>query len=219
MTTVLAFDTATVGCSAAVRRDGRVLARRFALMARGQSEALIPMVVAAMDEAGIGFGELDLIGVTVGPGAFTGLRIGLAAARAFGLAAGVPVAGVGTARAIAHGVPAAERAGRVVMVVIDAKRADVFVQRFDPDLSPLEAVAAMSPEQAAARVGADVLLAGCGAARVRVHLPDAAVSAAAVVPDAAVVCALAAADWRDGTALAPVPLYLRPPDVTMPGKR
>lgn len=79
---VLAFDTACDACSAAVWRDGAVLAREFVAMARGQSEALLPMIERVMAAAKLEFADLAAIGVTVGPGAFTGLRIGLAAARA-----------------------------------------------------------------------------------------------------------------------------------------
>ena len=90
---ILAFDTATSACSAALWEDGRVGARRFETMTRGHAEALVPMIADVMDEAGTNFPRLDLIAVTVGPGAFTGLRIGLAAARGMALAAAVPCLG------------------------------------------------------------------------------------------------------------------------------
>jgi len=79
---LLAFDTATACCSAAVWHDGRILAVREDAMERGHAEALAPMIEDAMREAGIAFAALDGIAVTVGPGAFTGLRIGLSMARA-----------------------------------------------------------------------------------------------------------------------------------------
>jgi len=214
---VLGLDTSASGCSAAVWRDGGVLARRFALMGRGQSEALMPMVTAVMAEAGLDFAAPTLVAVTVGPGAFTGIRIGLATARAIGLAAGIPVAGVTTTEAIAHGVPEAERRGRPLLVAVDAKRADVFAQVFAADLSAAAPPTALLPEAAAALVGgAAVLLAGDGASRLAALLPLAEMSAAAPTPDAAVVAGLAARRWREGRALAPAPLYLRPPDVTPP---
>ena len=102
---LLALDTATAACSVALWRDGAVLARRFEAMLRGQSEALMPMVGAVLAEAGCGFKDLDAIAVTVGPGAFTGLRIGLAAARGMALAAELPLIGVTTLEAVVHGVP------------------------------------------------------------------------------------------------------------------
>lgn len=218
--TVLAFDTSTSACSAAVWRDGRVLARRFAAMARGQSEALVPMIGEVMAEAGIGYADLDFIGVTVGPGAFTGVRIGLATARAMGLAAARPVAGLLTTEAIAHNVPLPERERRAVVVAVDAKRADVFVEAFDSDLRSLGAVRGLLPEAVPEMVAAlgltAPLLVGDGAARVAPHLPKAVTSMAPGIPDAAVVAAVLADKWARGTALPPEPVYVRPPDVTLP---
>lgn len=216
---VLAFDTATAACSAAVRIDGRIVAHRFTPMARGQSEALMPMIVDVMAEAGIAFAELDLIGVTVGPGAFTGLRIGLAAARGLGLAAALPVAGVLTTEAIAYAVPAAERAGRTIVAVVDAKRADVFVQRFDEDLAPLGEVCAMAPESLASWADERLLLLGDGVAQVAPYLPEARIWSGPGVPDAAVFAALVAERWPAGATLPPTPVYIRPPDVTLPTPR
>lgn len=216
---LLAFDTSTAACSAAVWQDGRVLARRFAAMARGQSEALVPMVQEVMAEAGLGYADIDLIGVTVGPGAFTGVRIGLATARAMGLAAGKPVAGLLTTEAIAAAVPDRERQGHVLVVAVDAKRADVFVQAFAADLTPLGPVQGMLPEVVPGRFGGPLLLAGDGAERLRPVLPESAVSSASGLPDAAVVAAVLAERWPRGAALPAEPVYLRPPDVTLPGSK
>lgn len=215
--TVLAFDTATSACSTAVWRNGRVLARRFSMMGRGQSEALVPMLIETLEEAGIGWGDLSLLAVTVGPGAFTGLRIGLATARGLALSTDLPVAGVLTTEALVHAVPIAERRGRTVLAVIDAKRADVFVQAFDEDLAPLGDICAMLPEEVASFVAGTLLVVGDGTSRVMPFLTDAVTSAAAGVPDAAVLAPLAQARWNAGTALPPRPVYIRPPDVTLPG--
>lgn len=213
---VLALDSTTSACSAALWLDGDVRARRFALMARGQSEVLIPMVSQVMDEAGEDFAGLDLLAVTVGPGAFTGIRIGLAAARALALAAKKPLAGISTMEAVAAAIPAPERAGRTLLVAMDSKRDDIWVQAFAADLTPLCDPRALLPADAAASVAGPVLLAGDAAALVAPFLPHAPLSAAPGCPDAAIVAGLAAARWLAGTALAPEPLYLRPPDVTMP---
>jgi tRNA threonylcarbamoyladenosine biosynthesis protein TsaB len=219
---VLAFDTSTAACSACVWREGRVLARRYALMARGQSEALMPMIAEVMAEAELGFRELGLIGVTVGPGAFTGLRIGLSAARALALSAGLPVAGVTTTEVAAFAVPEAERLGAVVLAAVESKRDEVYVQAFGPGpaIAPLGGIALALPAEALAGIAGPVVLAGDAAARVlaaqgaeehaRLRL-----FAGAGPADAAHVAALAAARHAGGEALPPSPLSLRAPDVTM----
>ncbi|MDO8606969.1 MAG: tRNA (adenosine(37)-N6)-threonylcarbamoyltransferase complex dimerization subunit type 1 TsaB [Phaeospirillum sp.] len=212
---VLAIDTSTSACSAALWRDGVVLSRRLRDMARGQSEALIPMVAEVMAEAGLDFAGLDLLAVTVGPGAFTGLRIGLAAARGFALASGLPLAGVSTPLAVAAMVPPAERAGRTVLVAIDSRRDEAWLQAFDADLRPLGDVAALLPEQAAALVAGPVVLAGDAAPRLLGLLTEAVLASSAGWPDAAMVAEVAAAQWSAGLSLPPEPLYLRPPDVTV----
>ena len=142
---ILGMDSATGACSAALCSDGAVVARRFAAMDRGQSEVMIPMVQAVLDEAGVTFGRLDGLGVTVGPGAFTGLRIGLAAARGIALASGLPLVGVTSFEAVAHGVPSAERSGCPLLVALESRREDVFVQSFDSELNPLDEPRAVRP--------------------------------------------------------------------------
>ena len=165
---ILALDSATSACSAAVWADGRVMARRHAEMARGQSEALVPMVAEVMAEVGLGFADLDLLAVTVGPGAFTGIRIGLAAARALALAAGLPLAGVSTLEAVAAAAPAD---GRPLLVVLDSKREEVWAQAFGPDRTPLTEPAALAPAEAAALAGPAWTVAGDAAALVLPLLP------------------------------------------------
>ena len=140
--TLLSLDTATTGCSVTVWRDGEVLAHDAREMSRGQSEALLPMAVAALKSAGLGAADLSAIAVTRGPGAFTGMRIGLAAARGLALALGIPCIGVTTLEAVAHGVqaderPANEGANLTILAAVESKRADIYVQLFDCDLAPL----------------------------------------------------------------------------------
>src|SRR3954464_3523204 len=93
---VLAIDTALEACSAAVLDTERPQAavRESHLMARGHAEALMPLVARVMDKAGLDFKQLDRIAVTTGPGSFTGLRVGIAAARGIALAAGRPAIGL-----------------------------------------------------------------------------------------------------------------------------
>jgi tRNA threonylcarbamoyladenosine biosynthesis protein TsaB len=214
---VLAFDTACDSCSVALWRDGEIAAREFMAMARGQSEALLPMIERVMAAARMEFGELAGLGVTVGPGAFTGLRIGLAAARAIALATGKPAVGVTTLQAIAAAVPA--RTGALI-VAIDAKRDDLYVQSFLGGAPAGDAIACLP--QAVLLPAGEIALAGDGAARLYEALPDdararATVLAAHALPDAAVVARLAAESLARGDAApSPRPFYLRPPDAKLP---
>lgn len=216
---VLAIDTSTSACSAALLRDGHVVARRLTVMARGQSEALMPMIKAVLDESGLAVSGLDLLAVTVGPGAFTGLRIGLAAARGFALAAGLPLAGVPTSLAVAAAIPEAERKGKTIAVVLESRRDDPWIQLFDADLTPLGAVAAHQPEAIAAQLTGPVLVAGDAGARLLAVLPGAVAASSPGWPDAACVARVGEDLWRTGRALPAEPLYLRAPDVTLPGQK
>jgi tRNA threonylcarbamoyladenosine biosynthesis protein TsaB len=212
---LLALDTATAACSVALRADGKTLARRHAVMARGQSEALMPMIAEIMAEARLTFADLDLLAVTVGPGAFTGIRIGLASARGLALATGLPLAGIATTEAVAAAVPAAERRGRTILVALDSKREDLWVQSFRADLTALTPPAAALPAAAVLGLGPAVVV-GDAADCLLPLLTDAIAASAPGTPDAAWVAHLAERHWRAGTALPPEPLYLRPADVTMP---
>ena len=221
---VLALDAAMSACSAALWQDGRTLARVVRPMERGHAEALLPMVESVMAEGGRTYAELDLIAATLGPGAFTGIRIGLAAARGLALAAQKPCAGVTTLEALAAAALAGG-AGGAVLAVIESRRADLFVQGFDFSGLALGAAAALQPEGLAEFVRASDLapgfvLAGDGAARAAAALAQAGIVAQtndfARVPDPAVVAAIAAGRQGQASALPPRAFYLRPPDVTFP---
>lgn len=224
---ILGMDSATGACSAALCSDGAVVARRFAAMDRGQSEVMIPMVQAVLDEAGVTFGRLDGLGVTVGPGAFTGLRIGLAAARGIALASGLPLVGVTSFEAVAHGVPSAERSGCPLLVALESRREDVFVQSFDSELNPLDEPRAVRPADLDLPEG-PWLVAGDAAARLAAALgardggmpAGLRMAAGPGLPDAAHVARLVALRGLAGAGAGPPqPLYIRPPDVTLPAPR
>ena len=219
---ILAFDTASSGCSAAVWEDGRIKARRHEVMGRGQSEALLPMILDTLATAGWSFSDVELLAVTVGPGAFTGIRIGLATARALSLASGRPCLGVTTLEAVAEGVPEAERKEARVLVALDTKRSDLYAQVFDGDLRPLDSAGAMRPEELTNVVaaGSPVVIVGDGAEAALPALAaggiESRLSAASGIPDAALVAHLAGRKWCPGSILEPpAPVYLRRPDVTV----
>lgn len=111
------------------RADG--LTSRSLPMMRGHAEALMPLIATVMSDAGMEFSDLDRVAVTVGPGSFTGLRVGVAAARALALAAGKPAVGLTTLEAFAAPFFEADGGG-LLMSVIDARHDRVYMQLFDP---------------------------------------------------------------------------------------
>jgi tRNA threonylcarbamoyladenosine biosynthesis protein TsaB len=219
---VLALDSSGAACSVALRDGaGGLLAHRFQALARGHAALLMPMLRDAMAEARIDFAGLALIAVTTGPGSFTGIRVGLAAARGLALASGLPILGITAFDALAAAVAPAERTGRTLLAAIDSRRDDLFVQGFAAGCSPLAAPAAVTPDQLAAIAPPGALiLAGDGAERAAASLASAghsAILAAARLPDAADVATVALARWQPGERPAPpLPLYLRAPDATLP---
>lgn len=220
---ILALDTATTGCSVALWRDGEFAAWDYREMARGQAEALLPMVRRVLNEARTAAADLDLIAVTRGPGAFTGLRIGLATARAMALAAGLPCLGVDTTEVVARGVAGEPVEGRL-LIALDTKRSDFYVQFFAPDYKPLgppQALPAAAVVELAGGGPSPLLVAGDAAGRVIEILAAAGVRALAAqapgLPDARRLAEIAAGRWRPGQTLPPpMPLYLRPPDAKPP---
>src|SRR5258707_15798032 len=130
---VLAIDTALEACSAAMLDTAHadVAAYESLPMARGHAEALIPLIARVMHRAGLTFAELDRIAVTTGPGSFTGLRVGISAARGIGLAAAKPVVGLSTLAAYAAPFIAADDTLPVVAAV-DARHSHIYLQVFGP---------------------------------------------------------------------------------------
>ncbi len=220
---VLIVDTALGACTACVVEDGRRLGLRSELMTKGHQERLAGMVrdavADAAKEAGGGFEAIDRIGVTVGPGSFTGLRVGLAFAQGLGAALDRPVVGVSTLDALAASV---DQAG-LVAAVIDARRGQVYARLFRDGVAQ-EPAEALSLEAATdlildAAAGSKPSLAGSGAAVLieafpeRLGLADTAPLAA---PSPEALARLTAG--ADPTIALPAPLYLRAPDATPPSR-
>jgi tRNA threonylcarbamoyladenosine biosynthesis protein TsaB len=126
---ILAIDTALDACAAGVldTRAGRLIAHESLPMKRGHAEALMPLIARVMRQSGIGFADLHRIAVTTGPGSFTGLRVGLSAARGLALAASKPVVGLTTLTAYAAPV-VSENAGAPIVCAIDARHDHVYFQ-------------------------------------------------------------------------------------------
>ena len=223
---LLAFDTALGACSAVAWRGDSVRARRSQRRARGHAEVLMPMIEAVMAKGGLDFATLDHLAVTVGPGTFTGIRIGLAAARGLGLAAQCPVLGLTTLETVAASARGAVRAGEAIVVAIDARRGEVYAQAFDAELVALGDARASAPEAAAARApNGSGLVIGSGADMlwdaIAAHRPHyRRAPAAGHLPDAADLAWLAARRIARGgidRAGPPRPLYLRAPGARAQG--
>jgi len=213
--TILALDTCLDACSVAVCDDGAPLAARTEFMSRGHQERLAPMAAEVMAEAAQAFDGLDLIAVTVGPGSFTGLRVGLAFAKGLALALGIPCVGVGALEALA----ASEGDAGFVAAAVDAKRGQIWLQVFI-DGRPVMAPDALSPETAAARLaelwpGGPALLVGSASLALAGVIPQARVSVR-LAPDPVAV-ARSALRLR-APYPPPRPLYLRAPDARLPGR-
>jgi tRNA threonylcarbamoyl adenosine modification protein YeaZ len=213
---VLAIDTALEACSAAVldTEQAAVTAHESLPMVRGHAEALIPLIARVLEKAGLDFAALDRIAVTTGPGSFTGLRVGIAAARGIALASGKPAVGLSTLAAYAAPLIAADDTLPVVSV-IDARHDHVYLQVFGPGgrtivaprLAPLREALRVAATGAPRLIGtaASILAAAWPAGERAPSLVD-----PRRAPDIDWVARLGAAAVETG--LAPKPLYLRAPD-------
>lgn len=222
---ILAFDTCFGACSVAVGTAiGTKKARVEAFFERrsaGHAERLMPMIDAALDNAGFGVEDLDRIAVTLGPGTFTGARIGVAAARGLALARGLPVVAASSLAVMAQ--EAAEeiedRGDAALVVAVDARRGEVYAQLFGRDgLDPLCPPLALTAREAAALGEGRLLAVGSGAALVAREALTLGRTAAArlenLQPDACTL--LYMAERLTLLAAPPRPLYLREPDAKPP---
>ena len=213
---ILAIDTSVGAASVAVTESGRAepFAALSRLMTRGHADALAPMVEEAMRSVDGGFPSLTRIAVATGPGSFTGIRIGLAMARAMGVALGIPVVGVSTLAAFAAPLLSEPRTG-IIAAAIDARHGSIYFQLFEPSGRPRGQPRCDTPRECVRAIGAGpAWLAGDAAALVAAEAQRAGLpydlDAASAAPD---IVALA---WM-GLAVDPAnsparPLYVKPPD-------
>lgn len=206
---ILSLDTAMAACSVAVIDTGKPLpmASAFMAMERGHAEVLPPLVAEVMKQSGVALSDIDRIAVTVGPGTFTGVRIGLAFARGLGLARRLPVIGIDSLSAIA----ANEAARAPLLVVSDARNDEVYAAIFDARRNLIKAPHVTRTAVAADQVPSGALVLGTAADAVinASGRNDLARSRAGDLPVAGQFARMATVE-APGTM--PSPLYLRAPD-------
>ncbi len=219
---ILALDTALGACSVAVLDDDRVLAHRWTAMERGHAEALAPMADEVVRESKIAFAEFDRLAVTVGPGTFTGQRVGLAFARGLRVALKKPLVGLTTLEVMAAAAAAETHADHIA-AVHDARRSEVYLQIVDRGVCAF-APQVLDTHKATIAIANymqkwPVTLAGTAAPLLAEALraTGLGVTLSAVrQPDALWLARLAV--HRTPGVSAPAPLYLRAPDAKLPAQ-
>jgi tRNA threonylcarbamoyl adenosine modification protein YeaZ len=213
---ILAIDTSLGAASACLLGldDATPVAAESMPMERGHADALLPLLDRLIARVDGGFKALDRVAVTIGPGSFTGIRVGVAAARALGLACRVPVVGVSTLSALAAPAIAAGVRPQIV-AAIDAKHGNVYAQSFGPDGATMMEACHASVADVLHAVGPGPLrLVGSGAAMLAIEAWSRGLSADVdnhiAVPDIALVARLGA--LADPEHSHPKPFYLKPPD-------
>ena len=227
---LLVLDCAANACAAAILDNDLELASVSEPMTRGHAERIAPMLAECLASASADAASLDAVAVTIGPGAFTGIRIGLAAARGFALAAGIPILGVSCLAVAA----APFRRQSPVLVALETKRADFYLQAFDRNGKPVTDPAALPAGDIAAFLaasgavldgssngwpvtgdGADRLIAETRGISLGLHLANPPEPNSAVTAGKIALARIAATGLPDPTDAGPRPLYLRPPDVNL----
>lgn len=216
MSTVLAFDCAVSGQGVAIVRDGVFLLSLFE-EGRDQAARLLPAIVDALEQAGVTRAQIDLIAVTTGPGSFTGVRVGLSAARGLAVGLGIPLAGIATTSVLRAQAPTTER---LVVAAVDTKLGDWFCT-IGKDPGPF---AATTEDLAARLTGQKCLIVGKDVTPLAMLLQAAGVDAIAQEgpPDPVVLARLADVEgveaWRvrNRAEGLPRPLYLRGVNITLP---
>lgn len=206
---VMGIDTALQRCSVAVLKDGVMIAKRVADMQKGHAEVLAPMVAETIARAGVTLKSLDRVGVVIGPGGFTGVRVGLAFARGLGIGGAVGIIGVSSLEAIAA---ASAATTRFVAPVIDARRGEVYAALYGQDgvehIAPFVATPEATADRLASAVNAGAIsLIGSGADFLGRNWP--------IAPGDAQIDPVTVAQIAENAPPPngpPAPLYLRAPD-------
>ena len=204
---MLAIDTALENCAVGLSGAGETMVR-VRVIGRGHAEILVTEIAALLAEAGVTAAGLERIAVSVGPGSFTGLRVGIAAARGLALVRRIPVVGISTLQAHAAHASAIGSGGRPILALLPARGTEAFGQLFSAEGAPLEdAVAAPLDHFSARALTEGLAVAGAGAAALGDAFTPLHVDSA---PRIETLLALGAR--LDPALHPPKPLYVKPPD-------
>ncbi len=206
MTLILGFDTSGPYCSAVLLQDDAVLADSYEEMGRGQAEKLFPLLEALLQTSGKDWHDLCAIGVGIGPGNFTGIRIAVSAARGLALSLGIPAVGISQLEAVAHGSEGP------VLACLTAPRGQFYVQgfRMAADIAPrFLSLDELDPDW----TQPNLTCVGSAADEAADRL-NTTVAPARYAPGSA-VARIAALRWQ-GTPDRPAPLYLKSADAAPP---
>lgn len=204
---ILAFDTSAAHCAAALLQGGQIVAQRHEDMAKGQAERLIPLLQEVLDAGNASWSDLDAVGVGIGPGNFTGIRISVSAARGLALSLGKPAIGVSTLEALAFGQDAP------VLCSVDARRDMLYTQIFNcglaasPTLTSFDEIPFPNPKAEMPVIGhrADEISTRTGGQVIR-----------PTYPLAAAIAYKAKARMHNADQPRPAPLYIRAADAAPP---
>lgn len=220
---ILAFDTSMGPCSVALLRDGVLVANAVLMDSHQQVKRLMPMIETAMQQAGLTYPDLDVIAVGIGPGSFTGIRIGMAAAHGFALSGNIPLMGITTLQAMVFeslhdhtAVPTSPKG--CIGAVMHAGKGQYYCQWFASNAqSPVGDATLCSLQEAAIQAPSGQLcLVGNAAAELAALLPNAHITDI-MFPRAEHIARLAALSQSHTHHLEP--LYIRPPDAKLPQPR
>ncbi len=218
--TILAFDTSVAHCAAALLSGGRIVAQRYEEMAKGQGERLIGLLGDVLDDHGAVWADLDGIGVGIGPGNFTGIRIAVSAARGLALGLGVPAIGVSgfeilhraSARTAEsrHLISLPHRGGYYLQELLDGRHRGAAIAMTDPDVAPV--LDDLTGTVILGENAGDIALLMAQADKPSAIYRDASVP----WPKAAGLIAQITADRLATPQPRPAPLYIRAPDAAPP---
>jgi tRNA threonylcarbamoyladenosine biosynthesis protein TsaB len=206
---VLAVNTATTVLSLALTEGGKTVQSFESRETRDQGNLLLRHVRAALDAAGWKFDDLGLLAVVTGPGSFTGIRIGLATARALAMAAKLPIVGVSS-----FDIFAAPEAGKVNLIAVESWREELYFEGRDKNGTAVIPPINVTPEDFAKMLGAGTyVISGDAAQKLQAVLPGASVSS--YVPAAGDIARVGEKMFSATGSQRPVPYYLREADVTI----